>query len=140
MPAVWLSWSIFAFTATFVTFVWQIGAVEDTKPHLVTRAGALAPRIVVSILLILGVAQFMLVVSTLRHYGSDMDRAWKRRIESWMEDKDNVVLYPLQEVPSLSIPEPYLPVRAKSRAKFYGSPSEPIKAGDADFPVVFTNE
>ena len=57
-----------------------------------------------------------------------------------MEDKDNVVLYPLQEVPSLSIPEPYLPVRAKSRAKFYGSPSEPIKAGDADFPVVFTNE
>ena len=48
---------------------------------------ALALRIIVTAVLSLGLIYLALTASTLRRYGTPLDRAWHRRIDGWMNER-----------------------------------------------------
>ncbi|KAJ3562317.1 hypothetical protein NP233_g9650 [Leucocoprinus birnbaumii] len=85
MPAVWLAWSVTAFIVSIMSFVWRTGSTLDgtispLQPHV-----AFWPRLVVSLILGLGVLYFLLITTTLRQYGSKMDRKWRERVKGWTD-------------------------------------------------------
>ncbi|KAL1718526.1 hypothetical protein EV715DRAFT_200979 [Schizophyllum commune] len=79
MPAVWLSWSMVMFITTILSFVWRTGAVNDPEErdplpiHI-----ALVPRIIITAVFGLGMVYFILIVNSLRSYGS---RAARRKAQ-----------------------------------------------------------
>ena len=103
MPAIWLTWyaleqfnlhvltgirSIVLYIACILSFVWRTNA-QDTQPLLVlSHLGLLLIRILISSVLALGLLYMALVLKTFRHYGEPMDRAWKRRIDDWMQERE----------------------------------------------------
>ena len=84
MPAIWLAWSLISFIVCMISFVWRAGTPQDGIDRRLTRDQALVPRIVASCVFAIGFIYFILIVSTLRRYGSMMDLAWQARIRSWM--------------------------------------------------------
>ncbi|KAL1752549.1 hypothetical protein FB107DRAFT_265357 [Schizophyllum commune] len=79
MPAVWLSWSMVMFITTILSFVWRTGAVNDPEErdplpiHI-----ALVPRVIITAVFGLGMVYFILIVNSLRSYGS---RAARRKAQ-----------------------------------------------------------
>ncbi|KAF9449378.1 hypothetical protein P691DRAFT_667543, partial [Macrolepiota fuliginosa MF-IS2] len=82
MPAVWLVWSILAYIACIMSFMWRIRPNQpDAKvPPQVGPATEGAFRIFICCVFGIGILYAILIINTLRRYGSKMDRAWKRRI------------------------------------------------------------
>ncbi|KAF8147983.1 hypothetical protein B0H34DRAFT_679922 [Crassisporium funariophilum] len=118
MPAVWLAWSLVLYIVCIMAFVWRTGTVDDGPGGPMTRRTALIPRIVISVVLLLGVVYFILIASTLRRYGDAMDQAWRSRIIDWMQSARNRI----SGVPAVnrSIPE-FTTVKARSwRARIAG--------------------
>ncbi|KAF8159937.1 hypothetical protein B0H34DRAFT_674211 [Crassisporium funariophilum] len=86
MPAIWLTWSIILYIACIMAFVWRTGG-KDTTPSELSDKGLLAMRIIITIVLGLGLLYGCLIVSTFRRYGEVMDKAWKSRIDGWIDEK-----------------------------------------------------
>ncbi|PPQ74666.1 hypothetical protein CVT24_003823 [Panaeolus cyanescens] len=84
MPAVWLAWSMISYIICIMAYVWRTGTTADDGREIMSSNAALAPRIVVSCVLCLGLIYFILIASTLRRYGDLMDQAWHRRIQGWV--------------------------------------------------------
>jgi len=86
MPAIWLAWSLISFIVCMISFVWRAGTPQDGIDRRLSRDQALIPRIFASCVFAIGFIYFILIVSTLRRYGSMMDLAWQARIRSWMSN------------------------------------------------------
>ncbi|PPR01619.1 hypothetical protein CVT24_005846 [Panaeolus cyanescens] len=84
MPAIWLGWSILSYLVCIMTFVWRTGAATDSDHQPSSDHRILAPRIVVSVILALGIIYLALILKTLRRYGSQMDKVWQIRIRDWV--------------------------------------------------------
>ncbi|PPQ72920.1 hypothetical protein CVT24_000194 [Panaeolus cyanescens] len=97
LPAVWLAWSIILYIVCIMSYVWRTGTDIDTTREPFTASQALAPRIVVSVVLFLGLVYLLKITTTLRRYGAIMDRAWQVRLQDWLEE-----LCPT-EVPQISM-------------------------------------
>jgi hypothetical protein len=74
MPAVWMSWSMILFIASILSFVWRTGSIDDPIPpdgmrDPLGKKEVLAPRVVITAVLGLGMVYFGLIVRTLRSYG-----------------------------------------------------------------------
>ncbi|KAL1679233.1 hypothetical protein EV122DRAFT_289766 [Schizophyllum commune] len=79
MPAVWLSWSMVMFITTILSFVWRTGAVNDPEERDALPIHiALVPRVIITAVFGLGMVYFILIVNSLRSYGS---RAARRKAQ-----------------------------------------------------------
>ncbi|TDL20232.1 hypothetical protein BD410DRAFT_386979 [Rickenella mellea] len=74
MPAVWLSWSIIAFCASILAYVWTTGSNTD-NPTLPSRHADLGPRILISAIFGVGLVYLGLILQTFQAYG-DEDKVW----------------------------------------------------------------
>lgn len=69
-----------------MSFVWRTGVVSTTSPGL-SDTGLLVIRIFITTILGIGVLYGFLIMTTFQRYGAVMDRAWKQRIDKWIEEK-----------------------------------------------------
>ncbi|KAF9449383.1 hypothetical protein P691DRAFT_728037 [Macrolepiota fuliginosa MF-IS2] len=85
MPALWLAWSILAYIACIMSFMWRIRPNEPNAfvPPRVGPATEAGFRIFICCIFGIGVVYAILIVNTLRRYGSTMDKAWRKRIEDF---------------------------------------------------------
>jgi hypothetical protein len=77
-----------------MAFVWRTGTIEDASQTPITSHDALAPRIIVTLVLSLGLIYLILIRSTFQRYGTAMDRAWRTRVLVWMHhsfDYNNLI-------------------------------------------------
>src|SRR5258708_5945111 len=84
-PGVWLAWSMIAFVVAIMSFVWRTGTSDDpTDPtaRLLPPEEGLGPRIVITGVLVLGLAYLVMIVSTFRTYGSSGMRKRRARMLS----------------------------------------------------------
>ena len=76
-----------------MAFVWRTGFPEkdasdpSQTPTPVAEKHMMIMRGVVSAILALGLIYGILIVSTFQRYGQRMDRAWRTRIDGWIEEK-----------------------------------------------------
>ncbi|KAJ8455733.1 hypothetical protein ONZ45_g18871 [Pleurotus djamor] len=71
MPSVWLAWSMISFLVCILSFVWRTGSTLD--PHErdpMTPRAILGPRIAITAILVLGLLYFVLIIQSLKSYGS----------------------------------------------------------------------
>ena len=87
MPVIWLTWSIILYIMCIMSFIWRTGSPDATPPNPLPPMGLLVIRMIITSVLGLGIIYGCLVVLTFRRYGEVMDRAWKQRIDSWLEEK-----------------------------------------------------
>ncbi|KAF9527384.1 hypothetical protein CPB83DRAFT_856456 [Crepidotus variabilis] len=86
MPVVWLTWSIILYIACIMTFIWRTGPPDASPPSTISAHGLLVTRTMLSFVLFIGIIYACLVLATFRRYGGAMDRAWKARIDGWLEE------------------------------------------------------
>ena len=84
MPATWLAWSLIFFVVCLISFIWRAGSLDDEKIRELSSKQALLPRIIASCIFGVGFVYLILIISTLRRYGSLMDQKWKARVRSWL--------------------------------------------------------
>jgi len=110
MPAVWLSWydvdlncclveslsistsirSLILFAACILSFVWRTGS--STSPpstgtfEALSPRGAVGVRIAITSVFFLGMIYFVLIMKTLRKYGTRMDQKWKQKVMEWIAE------------------------------------------------------
>ncbi|KAF8805054.1 hypothetical protein BYT27DRAFT_7193587 [Phlegmacium glaucopus] len=84
MPAIWLAWSMIFFVVAIMAFVWRTGTIDDVNQTPITSHDALAPRIILTIVLSLGLVYLILIAGTFRRYGTMMDRAWRNHVLAWV--------------------------------------------------------
>ncbi|KAF8962028.1 hypothetical protein BDZ97DRAFT_1920912 [Flammula alnicola] len=87
MPAIWLTWSIILYIACIMSFIWRTSTQDNGTTQDLSNRALLTIRIVLTVVLGLGLVYGGLILSTFSRYGEAMDRAWKRRIDGWMEEK-----------------------------------------------------
>ncbi|KAF8806754.1 hypothetical protein BYT27DRAFT_7101379 [Phlegmacium glaucopus] len=86
IPAIWLTWSIILYIACIMSFVWRSNVTNTTSPGI-SDTGLLVIRVVITVVLTIGVVFGFLIMATFRRYGEVMDKAWKQRIDRWIEEK-----------------------------------------------------
>lgn len=69
-----------------MSFVWRSGVTSTTPPGL-SDTRLLTIRIFITIILGLGVLYGLLIINTFQRYGAVMDKAWKQRIDKWIQEK-----------------------------------------------------
>ncbi|KAF8999375.1 hypothetical protein BDQ17DRAFT_751602 [Cyathus striatus] len=69
MPAVWLAWSTLLFLLSTLSYIWRTGSLSDHTREPLSSREALAPRVVITLVLRLGVVYLGMIVRVLR-YGS----------------------------------------------------------------------
>jgi hypothetical protein len=88
------------FITSILSFVWRTGSTLDppSRAPLSPRA-ALGVRVTITGVFGLGFIYFIMVVGTLRKYGSTMDRQWMERVSEWRKEvqagrvkRENVIL------------------------------------------------
>ncbi|KAI0059345.1 hypothetical protein BV25DRAFT_1860623 [Artomyces pyxidatus] len=86
LPSIWLAWSMMAFIAAILSFVWRTGATDDPSgddpnPRALNPRQALGPRLAITCVLALGLFYFAMVVRTFKSYGesSRRKRPFQRR-------------------------------------------------------------
>ena len=67
-----------------MSFVWRSGATNTPSPGISDR-NLLAMRITFTVVVGIGVVYGILIMTTFRRYGGVMDKAWKQRIDRWIE-------------------------------------------------------
>ena len=103
MPATWLAWSLIFFIVCLISFIWRAGAIEDKQDRGLSRHQARIPRIIASSVFGIGFLYLILIISTLRRYGSVMDRKWKARVKSWLDASgSNYMGTWVQPIPSIA--------------------------------------
>ena len=142
MPVIWLTWSIILYIVCIMSFIWRTGSPDAPPPAPLSHQGLLAIRVIITIVLGIGFIYGALIISTFQRYGEAMDKAWKQRIESWLEEKaaanplppptmynprsynDYLSQQPLFD-PSFDpqYPQPVPPFSVENRAPSYKSPS-----------------
>jgi len=60
-----------------MAFLWRTGTSTEVESPGISFSTALAPRIVISALLVVGLFYSLLMLNTFRQWGDKMDRAWK---------------------------------------------------------------
>ena len=90
--------SIILYIACIMSFIWRTGVTSTTPPGL-SDTGLLAIRIVMTVVLGIGVLYGLLIMTTFQRYGRVMDKAWKQRIDEWIEEKANGSSYGLDDQP-----------------------------------------
>lgn len=71
MPAVWLSWSMVYFVVSILSFVWRTGSALDPAEYQgLSPTGVLGPRIAITCVFLIGMIYLVLIVNTLRSYGT----------------------------------------------------------------------
>jgi hypothetical protein len=78
--------SIILYIACIMSFIWRTGVTSTTSPGL-SNTGLLVIRIVMTVVLGIGVLYGLLIITTFQRYGMVMDKAWKQRIDEWIEEK-----------------------------------------------------
>ena len=108
MPATWLAWSLIFFVVCLISFIWRAGSLDDEKMRELSSSRALLPRVIASSIFGVGFVYFILIVLTLRRYGSLMDQKWKARVRSWLVAPGfNYLGTWVQPVPSIVGMPPY---------------------------------
>lgn len=69
-----------------MSLIWRGGTAADTNRSPMTQNQALAGRISLTVLLVIGIIYLMLVILTLRHFGDQMDEEWQQRLARWVGD------------------------------------------------------
>jgi hypothetical protein len=64
-----------------MSFVWRTGTTEDANRQPLTQHAARIPRIIITVVFVLGGIYFALVARTLRRYGEEMDQEWQEKIK-----------------------------------------------------------
>ena len=72
-----------------MSFVWRSGLTSTTPPEI-SNTELLAIRIIITAVLGTGVIYGCLIANTFHQYGVVMDKAWRKRISKWIEEKDTV--------------------------------------------------
>ncbi|KAF7770741.1 hypothetical protein Agabi119p4_6715 [Agaricus bisporus var. burnettii] len=85
MPAVWLVWSILAYIACIMSFMWRVHP-DIEKPTLGPHTETVFKAFICCVLGI-GVLYALLIVNTLRQYGSKMDKSWRTRIAQFRSEQ-----------------------------------------------------
>ncbi|KJA14139.1 hypothetical protein HYPSUDRAFT_220615 [Hypholoma sublateritium FD-334 SS-4] len=137
MPAFWLTWSIVLYIVCIMSFIWRTNAQSTQLAPPLSNTHLLIIRISISSVLGLGMLYGALVLRTFSRYGETMDRAWKRRLNEWVQEKmlphDIATSYCAQSYETHPVPSgqyPHLP-----------EPSEPYiqsllpGAGNASEPL-----
>ena len=101
MPLVWLTWSILLFLLCIMLFVWRAGTPRaEPFPATASDEDLLTVRLVLTLLLMLGINYGILILATFSRYGEVMDKAWKRRIDGWLEEQAALAPVPLSLPPT----------------------------------------
>jgi len=77
--------SIILYIACIMSFVWRSTATSTTAPGI-SDTGLLVIRIVITVILGIGTLYGFLIITTFRRYGVAIDKAWKQRIDRWIEE------------------------------------------------------
>ncbi|KXN87513.1 hypothetical protein AN958_08751 [Leucoagaricus sp. SymC.cos] len=88
LPAVWLAWALLLFAASVLSLIWRVSLIKpspgnDKSISSLSSRSALAARVVMTVIFVLGVVYLALVVATLRRYGSKLDHKWAVRVDEW---------------------------------------------------------
>jgi len=75
------------YIACIMSFVWRTSAQDANPPGDLSKGALLAVRIVITVVLGVGVLYGWLIISTFSRYGEAMDKAWKQRIDGWLDEK-----------------------------------------------------
>ncbi|KAJ3569974.1 hypothetical protein NP233_g4707 [Leucocoprinus birnbaumii] len=140
MPAIWLVWSILAYVAAIMSFMWRIRPGVPIPPTSPREDFAL--RVFICLIFGIGVIYAILIINTLRRYGSNMDKAWKQRIEGFRRtrpekksEEDSASPY---DDPSLWVdiipPTP----RASTPLSYFSGVSEKVLPTSPRIPPSFT--
>lgn len=70
-----------------MSFIWRTNAQSTQAPPDLSNNGLLIVRISISSVLGLGLSYGVLVLTTFSRYGETMERAWKRKINEWVQEK-----------------------------------------------------
>jgi F0F1-type ATP synthase membrane subunit a len=76
------------FAACILSFVWRTGS--STSPpstgtfEALSPRGAVGVRIAITSVFFLGMIYFVLIMKTLRKYGTRMDQKWKQKVMEWI--------------------------------------------------------
>jgi hypothetical protein len=87
------------YIACIMSFVWRSGVTSTTPPGL-SDTGLLVLRIFITVVLGVGVLYGFLIMTTFQRYGTVMDKAWKQRIDKWIEEKAEPFPQPPLDKPS----------------------------------------
>lgn len=83
MPAIWLAWAMTAFCVAIMSYVWRTGSAADPpdgmRPQL-DPGPALALRVVLTAVFVIGLVYFVLILRTFGRYG-EREAGWRR---SWL--------------------------------------------------------
>lgn len=79
--------SIIFYVACIMSFVWRTGTSSDPVLNLTPRT-ALAPRLMITTILTLGIVYFLLIVGTFWQY--EDDKARKQRLLYWADNASNM--------------------------------------------------
>jgi uncharacterized membrane protein len=107
MPLVWLSWSLLLFLLCIMSFVWRASPSTSVPQPPPSDCVLLTIRILLTLILAIGFSYGVLVILTFRRYGEPMDKAWKMRLDEWLEE--NAIVLPM--TPPIYHNSPYYPPR-----------------------------
>jgi len=105
MPLVWLSWSLLLFLLCIMSFVWRASPSASEPQSPPPECVLLGIRILLSLILAAGFSYGVLILSTFRRYGEPMDKAWKKRVDGWIEE--HAIVLPM--TPPIYYNSPYYP-------------------------------
>ena len=115
LPVVWLSWSILLFLMSIMGFIWRASPGRTEPPAAFSDGDLLAVRLVLTFIVVIAISYGILVLVTFSRYGEAMDKAWKRRINSWLKERSGPIMPP----PTHNNPGSY-----PSQHQSYQSPQE----------------
>ncbi len=79
--------SIILYIACIMSFIWRTNAGSTQPASTLSDTSVLLIRVFMSAVLGLGFIYSALVLKTFSRYGEAMDKAWKRRISGWVQEK-----------------------------------------------------
>lgn len=128
MPTVWLLWSTLAFVASIISYTWRAGSTVDEHEPL-SPGQAMIPRIVVSIVLVLGLLYLVCILRTLYRYGAKMENAWRANFRHWRRQAQRLACDPYLRYTdpyARKSPEPHRRPRSRPprRKTWYGRPHQ----------------
>lgn len=80
MPASWLAWSMILFLVSITSLIWTTGAT-DNSTNTLSSYKSFVPRLITSLVLLLGILYFVVIMITFSRYGGNLDKAWVRRLQ-----------------------------------------------------------
>ena len=70
-----------------MAFIWRSGTDDSSRPPSLSKRATLGIRITITIVVGIGAIYGFLILNTFKRYGARMDKAWKERIDGWLEEK-----------------------------------------------------